>query len=271
MRATNPFRSLLKIGGALLTMAGMLLGAGAHGASASAPGIPRLTSVESETPTTILLRWQPPAGVVDGFRINLYKDGSQIGYANAPAKGSTGAYEVYNLKPETRYCVGLLSYTGSGVNGASVFSQESDRLCVIMKPLPPPAPDLTVTRITGQDSLRAGESSVYEVVMANLGGLTTKGSFLNIRVVDGLELVGMSGTPAGFECAITTTKYEPEGFMRCTGQLAGVEAHPSLRVAIFQVRVRGVSAGASELNAYAGAVDDADGSNATRTLDVTVR
>jgi hypothetical protein len=266
-------RTIVRTTAALLTAAGLLAGLGAHGAAADgAPSAPRLRSVEATSPTKIMVRWDDTSETEDGFRINFYQNGSFGGYINSYTKvaghGGLGVFEVYALQPNTAYCIGVKAYTGTGDNGASMFSPESTRLCATTLPTPA-APDLTVTRISGPQQLFAGVSSVYEVVVANLGGATTTG-YVNIRAEDGLELVGTASVPAGFDCATTTTRYQGP-FLRCTGMLAGTESHISNRVAVFQVRVRATGAGTGALSAYAGATTDADGSNAERSLSVTVK
>ncbi len=276
MRLSPP---LARTAAALLTIAGLLAGLGVHRAAAAAPpSAPRLRSVEASVPSTpsrastLMVRWEDTAETEDGFRINFYRNGTFNGYINSYSKvagrGGLGAFEVYALDPNTAYCIGVMAYTGTGNNGESTFSPESERRCATTLPTPA-APDLTVTRITGAQALFAGVSSVYEVVIANLGGVTTTG-FLNIRAEDGLELAGIVSVPAGFDCVTTTTRYEGP-FLRCTGMLAGTESHISNRVAVFQVRVRATGAGTGALSAYAGADKDADGSNAERSLSVTVK
>lgn len=266
-------RSLVRTTAALLTAAGLLAGIGAS-AAATPPSAPRLKAVEATSSTTLTVRWQDTAETEDGFRVSLYVNGTISVYMNAPkvpGKNDIGAWEVPTLKPNTRYCVDVKAFTGTGQNGSSTFSESDERLCGTTLLTPPPAPDLTVTRISGQPQLFNGESSVYEVVVANLGGPTTKGLYLLLRGEYDIELVGMENVPAGFNCATTTTKYEERPFLKCTGALAGTESHPSQRAAVFQVRVRGVSVGDGTLSAYAGAENDADASNANHELDVKVK
>ena len=273
MDVTQLSRTVVHTTATLLTAASLLAGLGVHrAAAADAPSAPRLRSVEASSPTKIMVRWEDTSEAEDGFRINIYQNGSFAGYINSYAKipghGGLGMFEVYALQPNTAYCLGVKAYTGTGDNGASIFSPESTRLCATTLTTPA-APDLTVTRISGPQQLFAGVSSVYEVVVANLGGATTTG-YLNILAENGLELVGMESVPAGFDCATTTTRYEGP-FLRCTGMLAGTESHISNRVAVFQVRVRATGAGTGALSAYAGADKDADGSNAERSLSVQVK
>src|SRR5215217_3294248 len=207
MTRSTVTRRLVRATAALLSVAGLLAGIGVHGAAAAPAALsaPRLRSVEAISATSVVVHWEDTAATEDGFRISFYVNGAYGGriikYTPVEGKGGLGSFEVYALQPNTRYCMGVRAYIGTG-EGGSAFSDESAQHCETTWALP----DLTVTRITGQPRLLAGESSVYEVVVANLGGATAKGLFLNLRAGDDLELVGMQNVPAGFECASSTSK-----------------------------------------------------------------
>jgi hypothetical protein len=265
--------TISRIAGALVVAAALLAGAGVDRADAATPSVPRLTAVQTgpSVSTPLLVRWAPGSSDTNGYRVNLYKYKNDVlltWFSLAQSYVATGAYDLpdlpnFSLTPNTRYCVGLQATAGVGQNVTN--SKESNRLCATT---PPPAPDLTVMRITGQAQLVVGESSVYEVVLSNHGGATTNGTSLSLTSVfgqAGMELVGMETVPAGFLCTRTNILGEE---LTCTGPLAGTESHVSERVAIFRVRVRGADRGTGELTAVVitNGINDSQ-----RSLTVTVK
>ena len=252
--------------GALLAAAVLALGIGASGGSAAEPPPPPdLESVEVIPPAgikfTVLTSSTEP---IDGIRLNVYQNGAFRRAFNTPLEGMTHiTVTIFQrpdvFRPNTRYCVGLLAYVGTGDNNSSTFSEESQRRCFTMPvgagnagapapapaPPPPTKPDLAVTRVSGPTELFNGTAAVYEVVLANDGAAATGTAQITIYAAGGLDAEEMVEIPAGFTC-----EDDPIGFS-CTGSLGGVDDPIQTQVAIFKVRMRGVTPGPASVEGRA--------------------
>lgn len=275
-----------RLAGALAMVAALMLGSNAPDATAAEPPDPPILEEVTVLPPAAVSYTFAKGGTkpVDGLRMNVYRDGRFRVAVNTPTGNVTDA-KVTTIQlpavfePNTRYCIGLLAYVGTGNNASSTFSQESERLCFTMppqevsRPAPEPAPsptkpDLMVTRVSGPTQAFDGTTAVYEIVLANDGTAADGTAQITLNAVDGLDPVEMAETPDGFTC-----EPHPLGGFSCTGSLGGVEDPIQTRVAIFKLQVRGNGSGAASVYGIAnhdGALDEMTGDNNVMLRSVTV-
>jgi CARDB len=177
---TRSIGTMGRLAGALLAVAVLALGVGGRGATAADPPAPPIIgSVEAPDATTLNIRWTnsgPVPTVEHGVRINIYQGGKLISIIPVPGTPGVAAPEgraVNGVSPDTRYCIGLLAYIGTGDNATSTFSEESETRCVTTPPLP--TADLqvaqlpTVEQAGGVAGCLAGTANNVRVVISNAG------------------------------------------------------------------------------------------------------
>jgi hypothetical protein len=287
----------------LLLAIGLMLGGGAPGAAAADPPAP---------PTLQWVRVDPPAAVVyqfnlngdapvNGVRLNVYQNNrfvhafqQQLSPADRDGK-VTNPQNRSLFKSNTRYCVGLLAYVGTGNNSSSTFSEESERQCFTIPPYadevgpapkpasegapkpapapeappPPTKPDLTVTRLTGPTEVFDGVAVEYEVAIWNDGTPAQGTAQVAILAEGPLESIGvLEVTNNGFVCEARTS-----GFT-CVGSLGGVDDAVQTRGAAFRVQVRGNGSGEALVRGsinHDRSLDEMSTDNNIKQLIVTVK
>jgi len=279
-----------RLAAALAVAATLALGIGAPAATAAdPPDPPEIREVSAAPPLGIRFTWfASGTKPIDGVRLTIYQSNAFLGFNNTPAGGARSGFVAFQsgttFKPDTRYCVGLVAYVGTGATEASTFSEESERRCFTMPPReggatapnpappppppPPTKPDLMVTRVSGPADVFDGVTAVYEVVLANDGTAAQGTAQVQINAAGPIEPEEMAETPDGFACDLGDLGFS------CTGSLGGVDDPIQERVAIFKVRMRGNGTGAATVIGSAnhfGALDEMTVDNNLKLLQVTVK
>jgi hypothetical protein len=293
-----------------LIAAGLAFGLPALAASAQAPaGVPEFKELSVDELGIMRIIWEytgnAPAGPF-GLHVNVYNHNGYIhDFATVPQPPDVFDRDMHVVDvpvsrfghgtiDDTRFCIALQSYVGTGLPQSSIFSAESPRKCVgtqrVLEPIPsqgqcpfaacdppskpdvvvrpdndildvlgapagPTKPDLAVTRVTGPTEMLAGTEAVYEVVLWNEGA-PAQGTAQALIGLLGVEPVQMVEIPDGFTCTLGNFGFS------CLGSLGGVNDGLLTRGATFKVQVRGSTKGSAAVYASA---------NHDRTLDeVTV-
>jgi hypothetical protein len=274
--------------------AGLVLAVGAHGALAvEPPEPPTLSEVKPLDANTLDFTWsesgQQP---IDGIRFNFYQSGNLafiVDYPTGDKKSERlAAARFPDLKPKTRYCLGLKAYIGSGNNDDRTFSDESERQCFTSKeanaptgtssgappadappkPEAPTNPDLAVTRLTGPTTVFDGATAIYQVALWNDGAPAKGTAQVQIGLMGAIEPVRVVDPPNGFTCDLGEFGFS------CTGSLGGVDDPVQTRGAVFRVQVRGNGTGSGTVIGSANhdrALDEVTVDNNLKLFEVVVK
>lgn len=287
----RPWGHLARMALAAGLTVGLLGDSAAPAATAAAP---------PEPPTLQWVRVDPPASVmyqfnlngdapVNGVRLNVYQNNRFVQAFQQQLSPGDRDGKVTNpqspgiFKPNTRYCVGLLTYVGTGNNSSSTFSEESERHCFTIPPYaesegapkppppppPPPKPDLAVMGVTGPTELAVGETATYEIVLRNEGAPVKDVALLQIGRGQQIQLVeAAEASTNGITC-------QSNGLgIGCFGSLGGDDDPAESRTATINVQVMGMVAGEVHLVASANhgrTIEEKTVDNNLKLLEVTVK
>ncbi|MFN0074835.1 MAG: hypothetical protein ACKVVP_25445 [Chloroflexota bacterium] len=219
----------------LLLCVGMLLAAGAHGATAAdEPDAPTLVSVEVESSTELQVKWDDVGEAVLRLTIRIYGPGAtDVPTIAIPLIGmdggfvpTSGEYSVRQLDPNTKYCVAPDAFVGA-TQSKGVFSEESARRCVSTPGLPAAAPDLVVREIRGKEDLDWDvvnqRNPVYILMLENDGVDATGTVVVEIQtsgvvtLADQIPILQQGWASQGFSCARMPASGGANASLLCTG------------------------------------------------------